>query len=152
MSLWQKRDDPDNDYGYSYVEVPIDTYLLNFKLKTDVDGDGILSEISNGGYVEKAVNGLGEYVYTFDLDSTIDNWAIDFDQAEELFDARVTFDVRTADDFESIGTYIYANYKLKLVTQLVPKVGTQNLSSYEDSDWIVYTHAKVNTQFVTDGD
>ncbi|MBE6869599.1 MAG: hypothetical protein E7494_12720 [Ruminococcus albus] len=151
LSLWQKQDDPDNDYGYVYVEVPIDTYLSNFKLKTDIDGDGTLSEIASEGYVTKAVNGSGEYVYTFDLDSTIANWAIAFDQTEEIFDARATFDVKTADDFEDISTYIYANYKLKLVTQLVPKAGTQNLSSYEDSDWIVYTHAKVNAQFVTDG-
>ncbi|SEP90965.1 hypothetical protein SAMN02910289_00863 [Lachnospiraceae bacterium RM5] len=151
LSLWQKQDDPDNDYGYVYVEVPIDTYLSNFKLKTDIDGDGTLSEIASGDYVTKAVNGAGEYVYTFDLDSTIGNWAIAFDQTEEIFDARATFDVKTAGDFEDISTYIYANYKLKLVTQLVPKAGTQNLSSYEDSDWIVYTHAKVNAQFVTDG-
>ena len=150
LSLWQKQDDPDNDYGYRYIEVPIDTYLSDFKLKTDIDGDGTLSEIVSGDYVTKTVNGAGGYVYTFDLDSTIGNWAIAFDQTEEIFDARATFDVKTADDFESISAYIYANYKLKLVTQLVPKIGAQNLSSYEDSDWIVYTHAKVNAQFVTD--
>ena len=151
LSLWQKQDDPDNDYGYRYVEVPIDTYLSDFKLKTDIDGDGILSEVVNGDYVTKTVNGVGEYVYTFDLDSVIGNWAIAFDQTEEIFDARVTFDVKTATDFENINTYIYANYKLKLVTQLIPNASAQNLSSYEDSDWIVYTHAKVNAQFVTDG-
>ncbi|MBQ6638904.1 MAG: hypothetical protein IJH82_09695 [Lachnospiraceae bacterium] len=149
LSLWQKQDDPDNDYGYVYVEVPIDTYLSNFKLKTDIDGDGTLSDIVSGDYVTKTVNESGEYVYTFDLDSNIGNWAIAFDQEKEIFDARATFDVKTADEFEEISTYIYANYKLKLVTQLVPKSGTQNLSSYEDSDWIVYTHAKVNAQFVT---
>lgn len=150
LSLWQKQDDPSNNYGYVYVEVPIDTYLSNFKLKTDVDGDGTLSDIVSGEYVTKTVNESGEYVYTFNLDSNLGNWAIAFDQTEEIFDARATFDVKTADDFEEISTYIYANYKLKLVTQLVPKSGTQNLSSYEDSDWIVYTHAKVNAQFVTD--
>lgn len=151
LSLWQKQDDPENDYGYTYVEVPIDTYLSNFKLNTDIDGDGTLSEIVNGTYVSKSVNGNGEYVYTFDLDQTMSNWAIAFDQTEEIFDARATFDVKTADDFENISTYIYANYKLRLDAQLVPKPGTQNLSSYTDSDWIVYTHAKVNAQFVTDG-
>lgn len=136
---------------YSYLLLNYYPYLSNFKLKTDIDGDGTLSEIASGDYVTKAVNGSGEYVYTFNLDSTIGNWAIAFDQTEKIFDARATFDVKTADDFEDISTYIYANYKLKLVTQLVPKAGTQNLSSYEDSDWIVYTHAKVNAQFVTDG-
>ena len=151
LSLWQKQDDPDNDYGYRYVKVPIDTYLSNFKLKTDIDGDGTLSEITSGDYVTKSVNASGEYVYTFDLDSNIGNWAIAFDQTEEIFDARATFDVITADDFEDITTYIYANYKLKLETQLVPKAGTQNLSSYEDNDWIVYTHAKLNAQFVVAG-
>lgn len=151
LSLWQKQDDPANDYGFVYVEVPIDTYLSNFKLMTDPDGDGKLGEINSGTYITKNVNGAGEYVYTFDLDSTISNWAIAFDQTEEIFDARATFDVKTAGDFEDISEYIYANYKLKLTAQLVPKTGVQNLSSYEDSDWIVYTHAKVNAQFVTDG-
>ncbi len=149
FTLQQKQNDGTS--GYTYVDVPINTYLDNFKLLSlDSDDDNELDEVVSGAYVTKSIDASGKYTYTFNLDATHSNWAINFDETEEIFDARATFDVKSAGDFEDIVDYLYTNYRLKLTTQIVP-INT-SASSYEASDWIVYTHAKVNATFVSDLD
>lgn len=143
FSLNQKRNK--NLSEYSYNDVLIDTYLQNFKLcSKDANTDGIQDEITSNA-VKSYVG--GDYIYTFPLTGDSSSWLINYDDEEKLFDARVTFDVITADDFEEITEYLYSNYQLNMTAAIVDtETGNSVLSS--DDDWIVYTHAKVNAQFV----
>ena len=130
--------------GYVYSGVNIEDseddkgYLENFKLISK--GSQItLTDVRDGG------DGYLYYTYTMPLTTDKSSWTIDYTDTgvQKLFTANVQFNARTNKKLEAIEGYKYANYRLKMTAEI--RGGND---SYISTDWIVYTNAKVNAQYV----
>ena len=147
VKLAQKQNGENN--SYTYVDVPIDTYLNDFKLtKQGVEIEPTRKEMINNS---TWTSGNGDkYVYEFDLKGDPSTWGILFTQGDDFkqFDCGMSFDVLTGDNLEAINGYRYANYRIYMTADLYK---TNNSSERYDqvSDVLVYTNAKVNAQFVS---
>lgn len=147
VKLAQKQNGENN--SYTYVDVPIDTYLNDFKLtKQGVEIEPTRKEMINNS---TWISGNGDkYVYEFDLKGDPSTWGILFTQGDDFkqFDCGMSFDVLTGDNLEAITGYRYANYRIYMTADLYK---TSNPSERYDqvSDVLVYTNAKVNAQFVS---
>lgn len=83
------------------------------------------------------------YTYTFDLTRDSSEWPINFvnTAANKQLNANLKFNVRTNQALKAISGYKYSNYRLVVTAQI------SGISS-QPSDWIVYTNAKINAQYV----
>lgn len=136
LELRQKQD-ANNQYGYQYQGVNIDTYLKDFQV---IGKEGALTPVSTED---------GIYRYRIALSGDPSDWAVEY--ADKQFNAVVSFDVRTGSELERISGYLYSNYKLTMNAKIVKSDNL--LEGYEgDPDSIVYTNAKINAQYVTPTD
>jgi hypothetical protein len=141
-------DDPESTTGYKYVPVNIDDtggantgYLKDFKF-FDRTGEGelTLTHSNDGGD-----NGYYYYTYSMRLNpSTQSSWPIKYTDtgAQKDFVANMGFYVKTNKALEEVAGYKYSNYRLKMT------VSISGTSYSSPVDWIVYTNAKVNAQYV----
>ena len=142
LELQQKRNTGLS--GYSYATVPIDTYLEDFKLMSkDADNDGVQDEITGTVLTKND----GKYYYAFELTGDPEDWLINFDEEQHIFDARVSYDVKTTNAFRQIDEYMYSNYRVVMSAEIV-KTADHGTGFRDASDWVVFTHAKVNAHFV----
>ena len=141
-------DDPESTTGYKYVPVNIDDtggantgYLKDFKF-FDRTGEGelTLTHSNDGGDKDY-------YYYTYSMrlnPSTQSSWPIKYTDtgAQKDFVANMGFYVKTNKALEEVAGYKYSNYRLKMT------VSISGTSYSSPVDWIVYTNAKVNAQYV----
>ena len=153
IELEQKvNDDTEGSTGFTYVPVNIDDtggtntgYLEDFTF-FDRTGEGelVLTHSNDGGD-----NGYYYYTYSMPLDPetvSINNWPIKYTDtgAQKHFVANMGFYVKTNEALEDVSGYLYSNYKLKVTVTIN---GTSGIL-YSNTDYIVYTNARVNAQYV----
>ena len=70
-------------------------------------------------------------------------WTLKYTETEtqKHITGNMEFNAKTNGELESIEGYLYTNYRLKVTASIS---GT----SYTSTDWVVYTNAKMNAQYV----
>lgn len=144
----EQKNDKNSSPGYDYTPVNIEDltgttntgYLDNFVFYDKNDNElGLTNNRYNTtGYLYKT--------YHMDLTTNTSDWSIKYTNSggQKHLTSNIAFDVKTDDLLEDITGYLYANYRLK-VTATISKGST----TYTSEDYIVYTNAKVNAEFVT---
>ena len=144
IELEQKVDDTSESAGYKYIPVNIDD--------SDGDNTGYLKDFVFYGregqddleLVTESDSSHCYYTYSMDLDpDTQDDWKIRYTDTGSMksFDGNIGFYVKTNEELEKVTGYRYANYRLKMTASISD-------TSYSSVDWIVYTNAKINAQYV----
>ncbi|MBR1752193.1 MAG: hypothetical protein IJ740_15230 [Ruminococcus sp.] len=149
MTLEQKVD-TDSSPGYKYEPVNIEDngaeftgYLTDFKFIGE-EGEDPLTLTS------ETENGIKYYTYTMSLTDSPDSWPIKYVDSgtQKHMYANVEFNVRTAADLERISDYKYSNYRLKM-SAVISSTEESDITTFESTeDWVIYTNAKVNAQYV----
>ena len=136
IELYQKVNDNSSE-GYKYVPVKFDDYngskgyLENFEFIGKEGEDPIT--------LTRVIDSEGEYwSYKFTTPCTDQG---DIRLLQKHFIGNIKFDVRTSDALEEIPGYLYSNYRLKVTTSVSD-------SSFSSEDWLVYTNAKMNAEYV----
>ncbi len=145
--LEQKVDDSNETTGYKYIPVNIEDF-------TDDEENlikGYLSEFAFYGKSAEAPLSLvadetTSYLsYTYSMPMKIDKsqWTLKYTETEtqKHITGNIEFNAKTNGELEAIEGYLYTNYRLKVTASIS---GT----SYTNTDWIVYTNAKMNAQYV----
>ena len=147
IALEQKVDDPNETTGFKYIPVNIEDF-------TDDEEElikGYLSGFALYGKSAETALALGtdedtSYLsYTYSMPMSIDKslWTLKYTETEtqKHITGNIEFNAKTNGELESIEGYLYTNYRLKVTASIS---GT----SYTSTDWIVYTNAKMNAQYV----
>ena len=145
--LEQKVDDQNETTGYKYIPVNIEDF-------TDDEEHlikGYLSEFAFYGKSAETPLSLDadettSYLsYTYSMPMKIDKseWTLKYTETEtqKHITGNIEFNAKTNGELEAIDGYLYTNYRLKVTASIS---GT----SYTSTDWIVYTNAKMNAQYV----
>lgn len=153
LSLAQKNDT--SGYG-GYGSVGIDDYIQNIKL-FDASGNTQIAEFNSGNSYtvefnkefDENNNWTGDWIANFDGNRV----ELDYDAQNKIFTAMLKFDVLTGSELESVPGYKYANYRINLdasINTVTDLDAENNISQFaHNSDYIIYTNAKVNAEFVS---
>ena len=131
--------------GYTYVPVKIEDYgtentgyLKNFKFYGKPDTAALTLSADTTGTLF--------YTYTMPMttDPSSENWPIRFTEAngEKHLTGTISFDAKTNDELEKITGYMYSNYRIKVTASISD-------TAYSSYDWVVWTNAKINAQYVS---
>lgn len=146
----EQKVDSDTSPGYKYEPVNIEDtgeeftgYLTDFKFIGE-EGEAPLTLTSENE------NGIKYYSYTMSLTENSDSWPIKYVDSgtQKHMYANVEFNVRTAADLEKITGYKYSNYRLKMSAVISSTEESDDTTFESTEDWVIYTNAKVNAQYV----
>ena len=129
--------------GFKYVEVPMSTYLEEFKF---ISKNSELVGSANGNMINYFVDlpntqDLENYTNAQIIEYLKNQLLMDYDEGQ--FSGRLSFYVKTANN-----SILYSNYKLDMTAEIVKKSDDSNVFD-EDVDYIIYTNAKLNASFVS---
>ena len=118
-------------------------YLSDFKFLDKNDVPLTLTSVRSG----ENEDGYLYYTYSMKLTKNKDLWNIKYTDTggQKHFTSSISFDIKTDELLELIHDYKYANYKLKVNAKI-----SKGATAYQNEDYIVYTNAKVNAEYVID--
>ena len=78
------------------------------------------------------------------LFSSTSTYYIKFTNAngEKHLTGTISFDAKTNDELEKITGYMYSNYRIKVTASISD-------TAYSSYDWVVWTNARINAQYVS---
>lgn len=131
--------------GYTYVPVKIEDY--------GTENTGYLDDFEFYGKpnttaltLSADTTGTLFYIYTMPMTTnpSSENWPIRFTEAngEKHLTGTISFDAKTNDELEKITGYMYSNYRIKVTASISD-------TAYSSYDWVVWTNAKINAQYVS---
>ena len=136
-------------HRYEYVPVNIEDlsgtsntgYLDDFEF-LDKNDSALSLTINRSG---ESQDGYLYYTYSMPLTTTQSDWTINYSDSggQKHFTSSISFDVKTESLLKAIDGYKYANYRIKVTARI-----SKGTTAYTSEDYIVYTNARVNAEYV----
>lgn len=147
----EQKNDSNESPGYEYVPVNIEDlsgtintgYLDDFEFLDKNDSALNLTSNRSG----ESQDGYLYYTYTMPLTTTQSDWTINYSDSggQKHFTSSIGFDVKTESLLKAIDGYKYANYRIKVTARI-----SKGTTAYTSEDYIVYTNARVNAEYVVE--
>ena len=147
ITLEQKVDDPSETTGFKYIPVNIEDFTNDEEelIKGYLSGFALYGKSAEAALELETDEDTSYLSYTYSMPMSIDKslWTLKYTETEtqKHITGNIEFNAKTNGELESIEGYLYTNYRLKVTASIS---GT----SYTSTDWIVYTNAKMNAQYV----
>lgn len=145
--LEQKVDDQNETTGYKYIPVNIEDFTDDEEelIKGYLSGFALYGKSAETALTLESDEDTSYLSYTYSMPMSIDKslWTLKYTETEtqKHITGNIEFNAKTNGELEAIDGYLYTNYRLKVTASIS---GT----SYTSTDWIVYTNAKMNAQYV----
>lgn len=147
ITLEQKVDDPSETTGFKYIPVNIEDFTNDEEelIKGYLSGFALYGKSAETALALESDEDTSYLSYTYSMPMSIDKslWTLKYTETEtqKHITGNIEFNAKTNGELEAIDGYLYTNYRLKVTASIS---GT----SYTSTDWIVYTNAKMNAQYV----
>ena len=147
IALEQKVDDPNETTGFKYIPVNIEDFTDDEEelIKGYLSGFALYGKSAETALALESDEDTSYLSYTYSMPMSSDKslWTLKYTETEtqKHITGNMEFNAKTNGELESIEGYLYTNYRLKVTASIS---GT----SYTSTDWVVYTNAKMNAQYV----